>query len=152
MRTLETLLESILDVDLDIKETDLTIGATYTIRVHAGLVMTSPAERSLKKAFDKYCPDFPRDLPHNDGNAFGPAMCERYFADWVCSLPSSYVDDKQFITKEPEIAKALAKIAPPKRFKVDLVNMMGKKSILFRYATGTRSTEFETFCTVKLYK
>lgn len=150
MKQLDSYLESLLDTDFDIKETDLTIGATYTLRVRAGLVMTSPAERALKKAFDKYCPDFPRDLPHNDGNAFGPAMCERYFADWTASLPASYVDDKQFHTKNTMISQALAKIAPVKRFQVDLINMMGKKSIVFRYASGNNK-EFETFCTVDLY-
>lgn len=115
MKNLNTYLESLLDADFDIKEEDINIGNSFIVRAQAGLVITGPAERLLKKQFDKYCKDFPRDLPHiNKGNSFGPAMCERYFTDWVCSLPASYVADSEFRTRPGDtmISKALAKIAP----------------------------------------
>lgn len=152
MKALNKYLESLLDVDFDIKDDDIIISNSFTIRAHAGLVLLSPAERLLKKQFDKYCKDFPRDLPHNKGNSFGPAMRERYFVDWACSLPTSYVADSEFRTSPGDtmISKALAKIAPIDRFSVHLVNMMGKKNITFKWARAKGKAP-ETFLTIELF-
>lgn len=150
MKNLSTYFESILDADFDIKEEDINIGNSFIIRAQAGLVMTSPAERLLKKQFDKYCKDFPRDLLHIKGNSFGPATCERYFVDWVCSLPTSYVADSEFRTTDTMLSRALAKIAPIDKFSVHLINMMGKKNIIFKWASA-RGEVPETFLTVKLF-
>lgn len=152
MKALNKYLESLLDADFDIKEEDINIGNSFTIRAHAGLVLTSPAERLLKKQFDKYCKDFPRDLPHVKGNSFGPALCERYFIDWVCSLPTSYVANSEFRTSPGDtmISKALAKIAPIDKFSVHLVNMMGRKNIMFQWASAKGKAP-ETFLTINLF-
>lgn len=143
-------MKSLLDVDFDIKEKDLTIGGVFKVRATAGLVMNSPEERLLKKQFNKYCKDFPQDLPHVKGNSFGPAMCERYFIDWLCSLPASYVSDSEFLTSNTMISQALAKIAPDDKFSVRLVNMVGTKTVIFKWASK-RGEVPETILYIKLF-
>lgn len=148
MKTLGKFCESILDTDFDIKEEDINIGNTYTIRAHAGLIMTSPDERLLKKDFDKFV-TIPRDCPHVKGNSFGTATCERYFVDWLCSLPTSYVDDAEFVARTPRLMQKLFDYDSSSRFDVVLMKIAGQKNVLFRWAK-TKSSNFETFLTVKL--
>lgn len=62
MKSLSNFCESILDTDFDIKEEDINIGNTYTIRAQAGLVIMGSDERFLKKDFDKFV-TIPRDYP-----------------------------------------------------------------------------------------
>ena len=148
MKTLGKFCESILDTDFDIKEEDINIGNIYTIRAQAGLLMTGPGERLLRKDFDKFV-TIPRDCPHVKGNSFGTATCERYFVDWLCSLPSSYVDDTEFTARKPRLMQKLSDYDSSGRFDVILVKMKDRKDILFRWAK-TKSSNFETFLTVKL--